>query len=134
MLKIGSVNTWEHRIQQWMVSVAHACMCAAFTRYAALFSACLKSHGRRHGTHSKACGQGFPKADVGTFNGNGAAWHGEAPAGVTGTFAAGEKMGKAGQIGGYYHYHKVTCTCMCTCNVHVHQPSQFGLLHERANF
>lgn len=75
-------------------------------------SACLKTHGRRHGTHSKACGQGFPKADVGTFNGNGAPWHGEAPAGVTGTFAAGEKMGKSGQIGGYYHYHKVICMCM----------------------
>ena len=27
-----------------------------------------------------------------------------------GTFAAGEKMGKAGETGGYYHYHKVMFT------------------------
>ena len=54
-----------------------------------------------------ACGQGFPKAKYGTFNGAGAAWKGEMPPGVSGTFAAGEKMGKSGQVGGYYHYHKV---------------------------
>lgn len=55
-----------------------------------------------------ACGQGFPKAEFGTFNGNGTPWHGEAPAGRSGLFAAGEKMGKGGQIGGYYHYHKAS--------------------------
>jgi hypothetical protein len=55
-----------------------------------------------------ACGQGYPKAKIGTFNGNGAPWHGETPpVGTTGTFAAGEKMGKSGQVGGYYHYHKI---------------------------
>jgi len=54
-----------------------------------------------------ACGQGYPKAKHGTYNGDGSAWAGETPAGVTGTFAAGEKMGKSGQVGGYYHYHKV---------------------------
>eukprot|EP01052_Picozoa_sp_SAG31_P008280 SAG31_NODE_415_length_15951_cov_13.530848_10_plen_529_part_00 len=54
-----------------------------------------------------ACGQGFPKAEFGTFNGNGTPWRGEAPAGRTGLFAAGEKMGKGGQVGGYYHYHKI---------------------------
>ena len=55
-----------------------------------------------------ACGQGFPKAKFGTYNGNGSPWHGEAPpVGVSGTFAAGNKMGKGGQVGGYYHYHKV---------------------------
>jgi hypothetical protein len=54
-----------------------------------------------------ACGQGFPKAKIGTYNGGGAAWKGETPAGVTGTFAAGEKMGKAGQVGGYYHYYPI---------------------------
>jgi hypothetical protein len=32
-----------------------------------------------------ACGQGFPKAKFGTFNGNGAPWTGETPPGVTGT-------------------------------------------------
>lgn len=57
-----------------------------------------------------ACGQGFPKAAIGTFNGGGAGWKGETPASVTGTFAAGEKMGKSGQVGGYYHYHKVLFT------------------------
>lgn len=54
-----------------------------------------------------ACGQGYPKAKIGTFNGNGAPWSGEAPPDVTGTFAAGNKMGKGGQVGGYYHYHKI---------------------------
>ena len=55
-----------------------------------------------------ACGQGFPKAKFGTYNGNGSPWHGEAPSvGASGTFSAGNKMGKGGQVGGYYHYHKV---------------------------
>jgi len=88
-----------------------------------------------------ACGQGYPKAKFGTYNGNGAPWHGETPSvGVSGTFAAGNKMGKAGQVGGYYHYHKilfqksirvtartlgtgpqvvyiVVRACVCMCNV-----------------
>jgi hypothetical protein len=56
-----------------------------------------------------ACGQGYPKAEFGTFNGNGAPYNGEGypKPGTTGLFAAGEKMGKGGQVGGYYHYHKV---------------------------
>jgi hypothetical protein len=55
-----------------------------------------------------ACGQGCPQAKIGTFNRNGAPWHGKTPPiGTTGTFAAGEKMGKSGQVGGYYHYHKI---------------------------
>jgi hypothetical protein len=37
-----------------------------------------------------ACGQGFPKATHGTFNGNGTPWRGEAPPGRSGLFAAGE--------------------------------------------
>ena len=53
-----------------------------------------------------ACGQGFPKAKHGTFNGHGGHWDGTRDDG-NGTFAAGEKMGKAGETGGYYHYHKV---------------------------
>jgi hypothetical protein len=53
-----------------------------------------------------ACGQGFPKAKHGTFNGHGGHWDGNRDDG-NGTFAAGEKMGKAGETGGYYHYHKV---------------------------
>lgn len=53
-----------------------------------------------------ACGQGFPKAEHGTFNGHGGHWDGTRDDG-NGTFSAGGKMGKAGETGGYYHYHKV---------------------------
>jgi hypothetical protein len=53
-----------------------------------------------------ACGQGFPKAAHGTYNGHGGHWDGSRDDG-NGTFAAGEKMGKAGEVGGYYHYHKI---------------------------
>ena len=52
-----------------------------------------------------ACGQGYPRAKVGTYGGNGG-WTGSRNDG-NGTFAAGEKMGKSGQTGGYYHYHKI---------------------------
>ena len=33
-----------------------------------------------------ACGQGYPKATFGTFNGNGNAWHGETPPGQSGAW------------------------------------------------
>lgn len=49
-----------------------------------------------------AAGQGYPKAN-GNFGGNGSF-----P--PYGTFSAGSKMGKHGQVGGYYGYHKIPFT------------------------